>query len=131
MGEKKNRRNSVKFQDIQGARLSNKKRTSNRSLVSRAKTHNHNTTTSTAQNPFTSHSSSRFDILLNGKEMKHKGLLTADEEKKYGKLVQQLMKIESVERYVLDNKGRYPTQNELAALFNLETEAFVKLKTIC
>jgi RNA polymerase primary sigma factor len=80
---------------------------------------------------FTRHSSSRFDISRHSRKMKYTGLLTASGEKKYGKLVQQLVKIESVDRYVLDNKGRYPTLKEIATLFNMDTKAFIKLKTVC
>merc|ERR1712205_58991 len=123
-----------KSQNIIDLERHNRRRTSNRSRSTHNKDlliYTNNLLNSKLQNNFNPGLNSTFDILLRSRKTTYKGLLSADEEKKYGKLVQQLMKIEAAEQCILDNKGRYPTTEELANLFNMDTKSFVKLRTIC
>eukprot|EP00746_Dinoflagellata_sp_MGD_P133665 gnl/MRDRNA2_/MRDRNA2_67408_c0_seq1.p1 gnl/MRDRNA2_/MRDRNA2_67408_c0~~gnl/MRDRNA2_/MRDRNA2_67408_c0_seq1.p1 ORF type:complete len:608 (-),score=76.29 gnl/MRDRNA2_/MRDRNA2_67408_c0_seq1:82-1905(-) len=58
-------------------------------------------------------------------------LLTADDEKRYGKLVQLSGKIQSVEENVLKATGRHPTVDEVADLLKIDAESLIRLKDKC
>jgi RNA polymerase primary sigma factor len=71
------------------------------------------------------------EILLSNKSLNQKGLLTANEEKKYGKMVQQLLKIQSLERYMFKNNGCQPTTTELAEIFKMDEASFINFRSTC
>merc|ERR1712217_262119 len=72
-----------------------------------------------------------YNILTGTKKKFQKPLLTAKEEKNYGKLVQQLSKIRILERYMIKLKGYRPSSAELAFVFKIEESKFLQLKLVC
>jgi RNA polymerase primary sigma factor len=60
-----------------------------------------------------------------------KRLLTAEDEQKYGKLVQLLSKFKAVEKYALKATGQQPTVDEVASILKLEKASFIKIKHEC
>jgi len=67
-------------------------------------------------------------MIFKNRGITQKGLLTAIEEKKYGMLVQQLLKIQVVEHSLLDCEKRQPTSLELANIFDMEELTFIQFK---
>lgn len=78
-----------------------------------------------------SNTSSSVEMIYRNRKQTQKGLLTAAEEKKYGKLVQQLLKIQVAEQYLHINKKRQPTTLELASLFGMEELTFIQFRSVC
>merc|ERR1711972_798739 len=72
-----------------------------------------------------------YNNLTGTKKKFQKPLLTAKEEKNYGKLVQQLSKIRTLERYMIKHKGYRPSSAELASVFKIEESKFLQLKLVC
>jgi RNA polymerase sigma factor (sigma-70 family) len=62
---------------------------------------------------------------------KENRLLTADEEKEYGKLVQCLLKIRSLEENVLKIWGCNPSPTQLANLLKIDPDTFVSFRNAC
>jgi len=80
---------------------------------------------------YTRKTGSDLEALLNTKKLNQKRLLTVHEEKTYGNLVQLLLKIQSMENYVVRTSGRNPTVAEMASLFKMDESAFSQLKSAC
>merc|ERR1711904_161579 len=81
---------------------------------------------------FDSHlNKSGLEVLLSNKKLSQKGLLTAEEEKRYALLVQQLTKIHSIEQEALKNGGIRLNDSELAKIFKTDTNNFVKFRSAC
>merc|ERR1712187_1102663 len=76
-------------------------------------------------------SKSGIETFLGYKKKSRKKLLTADEEKTYGKMVQKLLKIRSIELHLLNQNGNYPTSSELASIFNVDEPVLLHLKSAC
>lgn len=70
------------------------------------------------------------DLLMRNKYAS-KGLLTAEEEKRYAGLVQQLLKLQRVERSLARSLGRDPQPEEVSRLFQLDPPAYSRLKAAC
>jgi RNA polymerase primary sigma factor len=74
---------------------------------------------------------SGLEVLLSNKKLSQKGLLTAEEEKKYATLIQQLIKIHSYEHEAIKTRGTQLDTLELAKIFGTDAKNFVIFRSAC